>query len=154
MNRLYLFTLEIDPLEIGKVYDELPSHLTLMSRFLSSLAPEEIASAVESLFAHTEPIDLVFGNTIQLGPKKVTAHIIDSPSETVLHKRLHIALEDMGAVFQYPQFMGAAHKAHVTQRYSVDFPPKTQLLTSAAYLVEVIDGQRIIRSRFNLDAAQ
>jgi len=36
----------------------------------------------------------------------------------------------------------------------VDFIPKSQLLSSAAYLVEVIDGKRVIRSRFALDAAE
>jgi hypothetical protein len=151
MDHLYLFTLEIDPLEVGKVYDELPSHLTLMSRFLSDLAPEQLSFIVEPIFADTKPINLLFGNTIELGSKKVTAHMVDSPEEGVLHNRLQALLDDAGVTFQYPQFIGVAHRAHVTQRDSVDFPQKTQLLTSAVYLVEVIDGQRIIRVRFNLD---
>jgi hypothetical protein len=151
IDHLYLFTLEIEPLEVGKVYDELPSHLTLMSRFLSDLAPEQLSLIVEPLFADTKPINLLFGNTIELGSKKVTAHMVDSPEEGVLHNRLQALLDDAGVTFQYPQFIGVAHRAHVTQRDSADFPPKTQLLTSAVYLVEVIDGQRIIRVRFSLD---
>lgn len=70
MKHLYLFTLEITALEIGKAYDELPSHLTLMSRFLSELPAEELASRVRPLFAQTAPAHLVFGETMKLGPKK------------------------------------------------------------------------------------
>jgi hypothetical protein len=154
MKHLYLLTLEIGPLEIGKVYDELPSHLTLMSRFLSDLAPEQLSSTVEPLFAEAKPVNLLFGNTTQLGPKKVTAHMVNSPSEKLLHKRLHTALEAAGVTFQYPQFIGANHKAHVTQRDGVDFPSKSQLISSAAYLIEVVGGQRIIRARFNLGVAK
>jgi lysophospholipase L1-like esterase len=154
MNRLYLLTLEIEPLEVGKAYDELPSHLTLMSRFLSNLAPEQLSSVVEPLFADTKPVNLVFGNTIQLGPKKVTAHMVSSPEEGVLHDRLRALLDKAGATFRYPQFIGSNHKAHVTQRDGKNFPPKTRLLSSAVYLIEVVDGQRLIRSRFNLDTTQ
>jgi hypothetical protein len=76
--------------------------------------------------------------------------MIDSPDEQLLHTRLNVVLEDVGVIFQYPNFIGADHKAHVTQRDGVDFPPKTHVLSSAAYLIEVVDGRRIIRSRFSL----
>lgn len=36
---LYLFTLEVAPLEIGMTYNPLPSHLTLVSRFFSDKPP-------------------------------------------------------------------------------------------------------------------
>ncbi|HSW65661.1 MAG TPA: hypothetical protein VLI54_00795 [Bacillota bacterium] len=150
MNRLYLLTLEIEPVEIGKVYNELPSHLTLMSRFLSDLGPKELSSVVDLLFMDTKPINLFFGNTIELGPKKVKAHMVDSPGEQSLHVRLNAVLEGVGVIFQYPHFIGANHRAHVTQRDGVEFPPKTHVLSSVAYLIEVIDGRRIIRSRFSL----
>lgn len=151
MRHLYLFTLEIMPLEVGKAYADLPSHLTLMSRFLSDLAPERISFIAESLFTDTKPINLSFGNTIELGPKKVTAHMVDSRDERTLHRRLQEVLEKADVVFQYPQFIGTNHKAHVTRRDGVDFPPKTQFLAAAVYLIEVVDGQRIIRARFSLD---
>ena len=150
MNRLYLFTLEITPLEVGKSYDELPSHLTLMSRFLSKLTPEELYSTVEPLFAGTSIVGLLFGDTAELGPKKVTAHMVDSSEERALHERLQALLARVGVTFQYPQFLGTHHKAHVTQRDDADFPPKTHVVCSAVYLIEVVDGRRIVRSKFNL----
>lgn len=150
MSRLYLFTLEIVPLELEKAYNDLPSHVTLMSRFTSDLAPDELASVVKPLFSDTKSIHLLFGNTIKLGPKKVTAHMIDSPDEHLLHERLLGVLKDAGVVPQYPQFIGADHRAHVTQRDGVDFPSKTHLMASVVYLIEVINGQRIARSRLSL----
>jgi len=150
MSRLYLFILEIVPLEVGRTYADLPSHLTLMSRFTSDMSPDELFHIVRPLFEEAKPVNLFFGKTVELGPKKVIAHMVDSPDEQLLHERLRTLLDKTGVTFQYPQFIGANHKAHVTQREGVDFPPKTQLLASAAYLVEVIDGQRIIRSRFSL----
>ena len=47
-NHLYLFTLEVVPLEVGKTYDELPLHCTLMFRFWSELPAEELAAKVGS----------------------------------------------------------------------------------------------------------
>ena len=88
MKHLYLFTLEIPPLEVGTAYDDLPSHLTLMSRFLSELPAEELANQVRLLFATTGFIHLAFAETIELGPKKVMAHMVDSPSERQLHHNL------------------------------------------------------------------
>lgn len=154
MKHLYLLTLEIEPLEISRAYHELPSHLTLMSRFLSDLTPEELSDITRPVIELTGNIALTFGPTIELGPKKVTAHMVDSPDEKLLHKRLQVVLEEVGAIFQYPQFIGSKHKAHVTKREGKDFPQGSQLISSAAYLIEVVDGQRIVRSRFNLDAAK
>jgi len=154
MSHLYLLTLEIEPLEIGRVYDELPSHLTLMSRFLSGLDPKELSDIIRPVIEPAGNIALTFGPTIEFGPKKVTAHMVENSDEKLLHKRLQGALEEADVIFQYPQFIGSNHKAHVTQRDGKDFPPGSQLTSSAVYLIEVVDGQRIVRSRFNLDAAK
>ena len=150
MNHLYLFTLEIVSLKIGATYNDLPSHLTLMSRFVSDLSPDELSNLVQPLCADTEPVGLLFGDTIKLGPKKVTAHMVDSPDEQLLHGRIQTLLDESGVIFQYPQFIGVNHKAHVTQRDGVDFPPKTQVLSLAVYLIEVVDGRRVVRSRLDL----
>ena len=141
---LYLFTLEIAPLELGhQVYDELPSHLTLMSRFLSSLPSEELAARVQPLFARTAPIHLVFGETKVLGPKKVTAQ---------LHNNLREQLDTLKVEYQYPEFIGDNHKPHVTAREGVQFTPGSKRTASAAYLIEIIDKKRVVRAKFTLSA--
>ncbi len=151
MKHLYLFTLEIVPLAVGEVYDELPSHLTLMSRFLSDLSPEALSDAVRKTFADTAPIHLVFGGTVELGPKNVSVHTVNSLDEMRLHKRLLETLGAIGAEYQYPEFIGDNHKAHVTQRANASFEPGRELIISTAYLIEVVDKKRVIRAKFELD---
>lgn len=154
MKHLYLFTLEIVPLEVGKIYDNLPSHLTLMSRFLSDLPPEKLTGLMQPAFAITNRIELVFGPTIKLGPKKVTVHMIDNTDEQKLHNSILEVLEKIGVSFQYPQFIGANHKAHVTQRENIDFSPNSQLVSQAAYLIEVVNGKRVVRSKLAIGAGE
>lgn len=104
MKRRYLFTLEITPLEVGKTYDELPSHLTLMSRFFSELSPEELTEKVALLFKSTAPIELKFGETTKLGPKELTVHMVDNTDQLKeLHNNLKSLLSSLNAAYEYPQ---------------------------------------------------
>ncbi|MGF7229488.1 MAG: AAA family ATPase [Candidatus Saccharibacteria bacterium] len=150
MQHLYLFTLEIVPLEVGKVYDDLPSHLTLMSRFLSELSPRQVAAAVQDVFAKSNLVAITFGGVEQLGPKKTTAYMISSTSEMALHDKLHRKLSSLAVEFQYPDFNAAGHKAHVSTRQGVVFEPGRRETARAAYLIEVIDNKRVIRAKFEL----
>ena len=92
MKHRYLFTLQVAQVETGKTYDELPSHLTLMSRFFSELSPEQITKVVRPLFANTKPIELSFGTTAELGPKKLTVHLVTCSGEL---KQLHSELRSL-----------------------------------------------------------
>ena len=150
---LYLFSLEITPLKVGRAYDELPSHLTLMSRFLSDLPPDELIAKVRPFFTETAPVHLVFGETAALGPKKVTAHMVTSPDERRLHNNLRKLLEGVKVEYQYPEFIGDNHKPHVTAREGVQLVSDSKRTVSAAYLIEVADRKRIIRAKFILSAA-
>jgi hypothetical protein len=142
--------MEIEPLEVGMTYVELPSHLTLMSRFLSDLSPNELAANVQPFFVQTAPIQLVFGKTLTLGPKKVTAHMVTGPDERRLHNNLRELLDTIKIEYQYPEFMGDNHKPHVTAREGVRFAPSSKRAASAAYLIEIVDGKRAIRAKFEL----
>jgi hypothetical protein len=150
MTGFYLFTLEIAPLEVGKTYDELPSHLTLMSRFLSDITFEELTNKVRPLFAEATPIHLVFAETIQLGPKKVTAHMVSSAYERRLRNKLCKLLDAAKVKYQYPEFIGENHKPHVTAREGVRFDIGNKRTAHTAYLIEVINTRRVIRSQFRL----
>ena len=151
MQYLYLFTLEITPLEVGRTYDELPSHLTLMSRFMSDLAAQELTSRVRLLFMSMTPPQLRFNETIKIGPKQVTAHMVTSADEKTLHEELRILLDEANVDYQYPQFIGDGHKPHVTVRDGARFEPGDEHTVKAAYLIEVVNGRRVIRSRFELN---
>lgn len=152
MKHLYLFTLEIVPLEVGRTYEELPSHLTLMSRFSSDLSSHELSKIVQPLFAMTHPVPLVFGRTTKLGPKKVTAHMVTSAAEHQLHNNLRKTLDMVHVEYQYPEFTGDGHKSHVTARDGVQFAAGSELLAFAVYLIEVVDKKRLVQATFTLSA--
>jgi len=150
MKRLYLFTLEIAPLDVGSMYDELPSHLTLMSRFISNLSPESLADTMRPLFAGTAPVLLKFGKTVELGPKRVIAHMVDSPDELQLHQALRTLLDTTDVMYEYPEFIGNNHRPHVNERRNVTYKPGDEHLVAAAYLIEIVDKRRLIRAKFTL----
>jgi len=151
MRHLYLFTLEVVPLEVGKVYEELPSHLTLMSRFWSELPANDLSEIIRPLFTQTKPIGLIFGETIELGPKKLMAHMVKQLEEVKLHNKLRELLDSVKVDYQYPQLIGANHKPHVTRREGVRLEPGDSRMTKAAYLIEVVDEKRVIRIKFKLE---
>lgn len=156
-KHLYLFTLEIAPLAVGKIYNPLPSHLTLMSRFWSDLHPSELAVIVEPLFNQTPPIELTFGQSAQLGPNKIDAHLLE-PSEQLkaLHNELRQLLDSIHVVYEYPQFVGEGHKPHVSKRAGNNLTPGHKQISRAAYLIEVeVKGKehlRYICAKFNLNS--
>jgi len=150
VSHLYLCTLEIVPLKVGAVYDELPSHLTLMSRFASALSPQEMTAGIRPVFTESDPVAMTFGPIERLGPKQVAAHMIDSQAELALHHRLHAALSSLKVTYQYPQFNGAGHRAHVSVREGVPFVDRQQYSSLAAYLIEVVDKKRVVRVKFEL----
>ena len=152
---LYLFTLEAVPLMVGKVYNPLPSHLTLMSRFRSELSPDELTNAVEPLFAQSPPIELRLGNSVDLGPKKTPVHLVEHTKELrELHAKLRNFLDTMSVTYEYPQFVGDNHKPHISKRQNDGFAQGHEQTSRAAYLIEVeIKGEehlRLICTKFDL----
>lgn len=122
-----------------------------MSRFWIDLPPQNLVAKARSLFSTVAPLTLQIGATVELGPKKVTAHMIkQSKQEQQLHKQLHTMLGNSGATFEYPQFTGENHKAHITQRKGISFEPGTSILASNVYLIEIIDHNRVVRSKIEL----
>jgi hypothetical protein len=150
MKYLYLFTLEVARLEAGRTYEELPSHLTLMSRFWSDLSADELSKIVRPLFARTNSIELLFGDTVELGPKKLTVHMVQQPEEMKLHNKLRELLDSVKVEYQYPQFIGSNHKPHVTKREGVQFGAGDKRISKAAYLIEVVEEKRAVRAKFEL----
>lgn len=155
-QHLYLITLEIEPLDVAGMYNPLPAHLTLVSRFWSELPSSRLANILLPVFKRAPAIELVFAEPAKLGPKQVTAHLIaPNPALQYLHTQLVTLLTDNDAKFLYPQFIGEHHKPHVTQREHTSFVPGQRLISSAAYLIEVEirsndDHVRLVCEKFNL----
>lgn len=155
-NHLYLFTLEVTPLTVGKVYNPLPSHLTLMSRFRSDISPDRLTSAVAPLFEQNPPIELCIGESVNLGPKNTPVHLVGhSAGLQELHTKLRSLLDTLGVIYGYPQFVGEGHKPHVSRRDGDGLMPGHKHITKTAYLIEVeIKGEehlRFICAKFNLN---
>lgn len=151
MKRRYIFTLEVTPLEVGVTYDELPSHLTLMSRFFSDFNSERLANLVRPLFSSTKPIRLQFGEIAVLGPKGLLVHTVHHSDDLAhLHQKLYGLLDSVGAEYEYPQFIGKNHKPHVTKREGVQFDAGSTKSVGAAYLIEIVNGQRLVRTKLLL----
>lgn len=154
---LYLFTLEVSPLDVGRAYESLPSHLTMMSRFLSVLPPNEIADIVRPLFAITSPVQLTFGGLVRLGPKKLTVHLVENTDALKsLHSRLYDLLGTINVTYAYPQYVGDGYRPHVTRRDGDQFVAGHKQKASSAYLIEVeTKGEehvRYVRAKFDLNS--
>lgn len=153
MRHRYLFTLEVTPVEVGKMYKKLPSHLTLMSRFFSDLSPVELSKVTTPLFDQTRTIQLVFKETVELGPKKLAVHLLEQLDESdQLHNALSNLLNSINVIYEYPEFIGKNYKPHVTMRDGVQFDVHDKHAIHYAYLVEIIEGQRVVQAKFRLTA--
>lgn len=156
-RRLYLLALEVAPMLVGKTYNPLPSHLTLMHRFWSELSPEKLAQAIEPVLRRTQPLELLFGKTRLNGPQKVRVNMVQlTPDLQSLHMRLFDLLNTLHVTYTAPEWVGKGFAPHVTERKEIEFAIGHVQVTNAAYLIEVeIHGEeqvRRIRARFNLTA--
>jgi hypothetical protein len=156
-NHCYLFALEINPLEVGGVYDELPLHCTLMHRFWSKLNPDDLSDKVQSLLATYKQVRLNAIERTVLGPKRVTVSEIEFTDEFKnLHMALYKLLNDLDVEYTAPEWVGNGYKAHVTERENVKLTVGSQHVSKAIYLIEVEvpehENKRLIRTKFDLEA--
>ncbi|HEX8762950.1 MAG TPA: 2'-5' RNA ligase family protein [Candidatus Saccharimonadales bacterium] len=156
-RHLYLFTLEVVPLTVGATYNPLPSHLTLMSRFWSGYSPEALIDLVKPLFERTKPIELLFGQPANIGPKHTAVHLIEHRDEIRhLHNQLCRLLDNIAVEYTNPQFVGNGHKPHVSRRDGDGFAPGRKQIAKVVYLIEVeIRGDehlRFVHAKFDLQA--
>lgn len=151
----YLFALEIAPLSVGQVYEELPLHCTLMHRFWTDLSPEQLADHVQEIFAGMSRIDLIVEEKQRLGPKQVTASKLMPTAELIrLHMKLYETLNSLSVTYTAPEWVGEGYTPHATDRVDSQLEAGESHLSGAVYLVEVkvpgLDHKRIIRHRFDL----
>jgi len=151
-RHLYLFTLEIVPLEVGKVYGELPLHCTLMHRFWSVLSSAEMSGAVRALFDATPPLPLVAYKHALLGPKQMAVSLLKPTKEMeALNMALYQLLNNLGVEYTAPQWVGKGHVFHVTEREDARLEVGGKHMGMAAYLIEVENKQRLVRAKFGFN---
>jgi hypothetical protein len=148
---LYLFTLEVEPLRVGGVFDELPLHCTLMHRFYSELSADELGDNVRSLFDKTPQVLLTAYKHTKLGPKQVPVSLIKLTEELdKLNMQVYNQLNKLEVEYTTPQWVGKGHVFHVTDRIPDRLEINEGYVSKAAYLIEVVDHKRIIRQQYEL----
>lgn len=151
----YLFTLEVEPLQVGASYRMLPLHCTLITRFWIALEPKILLLAVADIFAKDKPIPLVVFKRDVLGPQQVSVSLIKSTELLqALNDTLYERLRGLGAETEVAEWSGDKHIFHVTDRPHTVLEIGTTHTSRAAYLIEVKvpghDHERIVRHKFKL----
>ena len=154
-KHLYLFTLEVAPLDNGGIYRVLPSHCTLVSRFWSELLPQEIEAKVAPLLNNQKVIELIFGNKEIFNESKAKVNLIHKTNELyMLHSKLCDLLDGLGVEYTTPLWIRDGWRPHVTERPDVTFAPGMRHLSKAVYFIEVKinaeEDTRYIRAKFDL----
>ncbi|MDB5184497.1 MAG: hypothetical protein JWN38_305 [Candidatus Saccharibacteria bacterium] len=151
----YLFALEVTPLKVGKTYDTLPLHCTLMHRFLSEKSADELVKHTEKLLDNTSQIVLVPGDHVPFGPRHKLANRLKLTKELLaLHMALYDLLIEVGVHFTEADWVGKGYTPHVSDQKGVSLPTRGSTVSSAVYLIEVehpLDGtHRFVRHKFGL----
>jgi hypothetical protein len=155
-KHLYLFALEVDPLDVGGIYNELPLHCTLMHRFWSELNPDELTDRVRPLFEKSQSQLLSAYERLALGPKKLIVSEVElTGALRTFHMGLYELLNGLGVEYTAAEWVGKGYRAHVTERETTRLEVGKQHLSKAAYLIEVevpgYEHKRIIRAKFGLN---
>lgn len=152
-QHLYLLALEVTPMTVDAAYDKLPLHCTLMHRFWSDLTPKALSDKLGPFFEQRPPVLLVPFERLLLGPKKLAVSEIEVAGALKdLHMQLYQLLNELDVEYTAPEWVGPGYRAHVTERKNGKLAVGQQHLSEAAYLIEVEDSKRIIRTKFRLNA--
>lgn len=139
----YLLALEIEPVEIGKVYIALPLHATTVHWFTSLHKPADIVKAITPLVESHNPIEIVGGEPDLFGLDK------DVPVNRIanyqlirdFHIKLHQALQPFEIMDTVPKWTGEGFNPHITRQQSGRFEEGRVFTASKLYVVEAADPE-------------
>lgn len=136
----YLLALEIEPVEIGKVYVALPLHCTVVHWFRSDKTPAEILKAVTPVATTTAPLELISGPEDMFGKDKDVPvnRLLNDEKLMAFHKRLHKTLQQIGAIDVDPVWTGDGFNMHVTRQRSGRFEEGRRFTARKLYLAEAL----------------
>lgn len=137
-EKLRLITMEIVPLRINESYDPLPSHLTLVSRFQTSLEEARLINLLKPIANSVrKSLELRCENTAIIGPKQTPVLIVTMSSMMRdIHDQIIAVLKDR-VTFKYPQFLEDGWRPHISRRDDEQIDTTTNIDCTAMYLIEV-----------------
>lgn len=136
----YLLALEIEPVEVNKVYVALPLHCTVVPWFRSNMIPAEVRKIVSPIAEATPPRNIVSGRPDMFGEAKDVPvnRLVDNDYIVGLHHELYAALEKAGIQGVVPQWTGDGFTPHVTRQRSGRFEEGRRHTATRLYLVEAM----------------
>ena len=145
----YLLALEIEPVEVNKVYTALPLHCTVVHWFRSELNPAVIIKTVGPIVKATTPLELISGKPDMFGEDKdVPVNRLEDDHQIMqLHKSLHAALKAIGIEDVVPKWTGDGFNTHVTRQRSGRFEEGRRFLATRLYLAEAMAPDSLQQKR-------
>lgn len=134
----YLLALEIEPVEINRVYIALPLHCTVVHWFRSERPPADIVKAVKDIVAASPALELVSGKPDMFGKDKDVPvnRLVDDGPLMDFHKTLHDALKQLGVIDVEPMWTGDGFNMHVTRQRSGRFEEGRRFIARKLYVAE------------------
>jgi len=140
----YLLALEIEAVDVNKVYVALPLHCTITPWFTTDKSPADIVRVLTPIVQSAEPIKLVAGAEDFFGHQKdIPGNRIENQQVNKLHMALLEALQVFGPDFKEAQWIGEGYSPHVTRQRSGRFETGRQYIATKVYLAEAIDPEEL-----------
>lgn len=155
----FLFVLEVEPMKVGKSYNKLTLHCTVLHWFNVETSAEELLRLTSKIFSNTHPIELVAGEPAMFGPSSdphsmYVNKVVHNQALVYLHRSLLKVVDGIHAQHTEPSYTGGGFNFHVTMQEGRSFVEGTKDLSTAAYLVERVEGaknsRKFIRAKIPL----
>lgn len=161
--RAYLIVLEVEPMEVGRVYSKgLLLHCTIMHWFRVNASHQSVLSVIGSVVATTSPILLTSGQPDLFGPSVgpktiVVNHLIKTAEIRDLHMQLFESLQALVPMHTEPSYTKEGFTLHVTKQGTRRLSQGMTHRAEYAYLVEALDAegitQKIVRAKIGLSGS-
>lgn len=136
----YLLALEVEPIEVGRVYVALPLHCTVVHWFRSEKSPAEVLRAVTNIASTQAPIEIISGEPALFGADKdVPVNLLENDDVIrELHHALRQAIKSLGIEEVQSQWSDDGYVPHVTRQSSGRFEQGRRVVSRKLYIVEAL----------------
>ena len=139
----YLYALEVHDMNVGKRYDMLPVHCTLVHWFeLESAREQEMQQRVQLIASEIGTIALTaqsqetFSGMTKNGPIPVTVDtVVYTPELRALHGGVCDILDDLGATYSNPPYVRETYVPHVTHQTTGSLQTDSTHESTSLYLI-------------------
>lgn len=126
-----------------------PLHITLVSNFILDIEKVNLINKLSDLVSAITPVQVWAGNDEYFGKdKKIQVTVLDMTKELLsLHKQVIALLENVGAVFDEPQYNNDGYRAHATVQKTLRLNKGDTITIDKITLVDMLPGQDITKRK-------